>query len=191
MREKIVMVFLILCALVDEFIQFTWPADFTYTHISIVPHLYFCALLFLIYKKDSLDRTLIAAFFGILADFFMTSTFPMYAILYAVLGFCSGIFKDRIIKRFRWSCVMVWILLFFLDGIPFMIYSLFQKISVSFSTVFIYGTAYFNLSYRNLNRTRLYHTDFRAIYRYSTNKKECTKTETISCDSKVRRLTKV
>ena len=138
MREKIVMVFLILCALVDEFIQFTWPADFTYTHISIVPHLYFCAFLFLIYKKDSLDRTLIAAFFGILADFFMTSTFPMYAILYAVLGFCSGIFKDRIIKRFRWSCVMVWILLFFLDGIPFMIYSLFQKISVSFSTWFLY-----------------------------------------------------
>ena len=127
-------VFLLVCALLDDFMSYVLPVDFTFRSFSLVFHICFCALLMFIYDRGWLDRVLIGATCGLLTDLFITDSFPVYMILYALSAYGIGFFQSIMKRRIRFECSIVWGFVFLIDFVPYVLFSLFGKIHIPFFT---------------------------------------------------------
>lgn len=109
MKPRQMIILLLVMALIDDLISLCFPVNFQFQGYSFVPHFCFITLMLLIYERGWLDRVLISGFCGVLTDLFFSGTLPVYFIIYAGLGYLSGIFnkameEDSRIRFFFFIC---------------------------------------------------------------------------------------
>lgn len=138
MKPRQVIILLLVMALIDDLISLCFPINFQFQGYSFVPHLCFITLMLLVYERGWLDRMLISGFCGILTDFFFSGALPVYFILYAGLGYVSGIFNKVMEEDSRIRFFVLFVLVLLLDLIPFLASVIFQNMNVSFMTWFMH-----------------------------------------------------
>lgn len=138
MKPRQVIILLLVMALIDDLIGLCFPVNFQFQGYSFVPHLCFITLMLMVYERVWLDRVLISGFCGILTDMFFSGTLPVYFILYAGLGYLSGIFNKAMEDDSRIRFFVLFILVLLLDMIPFLINIIFQGMNVSLTSWFIH-----------------------------------------------------
>ena len=139
MKARFYIILLVLCALFDDFISLFIPADFQYQGILIVPHFCLCAMLAIVCSRNWLDRILIGALVGLLTDYFFTISFPTYFLLYALLGFASGLLYKYIEDNSIFQALYLWFLTIFVDLIPFVFYKATGQLNVALGTWLLHG----------------------------------------------------
>lgn len=138
MKLRNFFILLFILALLDSYIVYIYPPDFTYTTMSFVPHMAFLALLLLTYDKSTLDRVLLGLFVGLLTDFFFVFSFPTCTILYPLFTWFVGKVYDWMHEDFRWVAVASICAVILLDTIPFLFFKILQRVHVSIVMWFIH-----------------------------------------------------
>ncbi|MDD7281732.1 rod shape-determining protein MreD [Floccifex sp.] len=138
MKTKFYIGLLFVLGFMETAITFIFPVDYQYRAVSFVPHLCLTALFLIVFKRNWLDRILIGFLFGILYDALFQYGFSFHILIYPLLSVLSGIFSDYMDQDNRVLLFNILILMFLYDCIPFFIYKFLGKLSVSFTTWFIY-----------------------------------------------------
>ena len=138
MKPRQMIILLLVMALIDDLISLCFPVNFQFQGYSFVPHFFFFFLMLLIYERGWLDRVLISGFCGVLTDLFFSGTLPVYFIIYAGLGYLSGIFNKAMEEDSRIRFFSLFVLVLLLDLIPFLVNLVFQSMNVSFMTWFMH-----------------------------------------------------
>lgn len=132
MKLRNAFILLFVLTLLDSYLIYVSPPDFTYTSMSFVPHIAFMALLLLTYDKSDTDRILIGLLVGLITDFFFMFSFPIDTILYPMFCWAVGKIYQRMHKDFRWTAVSCICSVILLDTLPFLFFKLIRQLHVSF-----------------------------------------------------------
>jgi hypothetical protein len=108
----------VILALADCLFSYAMPVDYTYQHMSVVWHLYFCGMIVFVHDKPAITRILIGISCGLAADLLMHDSFAFCTFLYPFFAWLAGVFPGRMRGNefaFAWYMASV----FLLDFIPY------------------------------------------------------------------------
>lgn len=102
-KIRLIFVCFLALGLLDLFVSYAWPIDYTMQRMSLIPHFSFIGMLVYAYNKPARDRLLWGFLMGILYDFFVGSVFGAGSIGFAAAAWLSGFlpaFSNS--PRFSW-----------------------------------------------------------------------------------------
>lgn len=138
MKSRQILVFLIVLALLDDFIRLAFPVDFRFYGYSFIPHLSFAFLMLLVYDKKIMDRILICALCGIISSMLFYGNMIIELLLYVLSGLLVGFLQTNMENDVRIRFFVTLGLVFLLDFIPFCFSSWSNVLNVSLSRWFIH-----------------------------------------------------
>ena len=141
MKARFYVTVLFIFALLDDFIRLVLPSDFQYLRVSFVPHISFCALLCIVWKRNAMDRLLMGLLFGILYDAFFMGGVTIHIFIYPLFCFVSGILQLWMDEDGKFQFIVLWILILLFDLIPFFWNRFTGNLHVSIETWLIYMEA--------------------------------------------------
>ena len=129
-KQRYAFIFLIVLALLDQFLSLIFPVDFTYTTLSFMPHLCFCGFLLMIYNQNLLNRILYACLCGICIGMFFDSQILLNVIMYCAFGAGIGFFKNQIQENDWFGFVYVLVGVFLNDFISFGFFKIIHQLTM-------------------------------------------------------------
>ncbi len=137
-KERWGIAFFVILSLLDQFISLSFPADFTYSSITFVPHFCFVGCMLMLNSQKMLNRTLYSCLCGLCYGLFFGHNWFMEMILFTLFGFVLGLFHSYFVKdnRLLFLGIMISILLY--DCIGFMLGIIMKTVTMTFLQWFIY-----------------------------------------------------
>ena len=135
-KSTILILGFVLLALIDSFVGYIFPIDYSFVEYSVVPH--FCLIGTLIYVKDKepLNRVLIGCLVGLCFDMLFTMSFPLDLVLFGLASYGIG-FLEPWMKSRKIECLILLVFAFLYDFMPFIWDRLFNPDYATFGLWFV------------------------------------------------------
>ena len=116
-KSTILILGFIALGLIDSFIGYIFPIDYSFVEYSVVPHFCFIGTLIYVRDKDTINRILIGSLVGLCFDMLFTMSFPIDMFLFGLASYGIGFFLPWMKSR-KVEYLILLVFIFCYDFLP-------------------------------------------------------------------------